>query len=271
MDILFRVGPFGFPKIIVILLITYIISFILLKVLFKLERVELKTIFDKYINIGLIYFLGWKLTPFLLNIRSNNLLSTLYIPGGNKGIIIGAIASLIYILLIFIKIRFDKNYISKFIKYLSVILVLFLIIGSLFTFLIPNEENQLEQELIVYNKSNIEIKIPAETQEPIILNFWASWCPPCRAEMGDFIEVISENEESNIYLINIRPTESNPDSAIEFLNSIDSTIPFYWDNGDLANYFNIETLPTTVVIDGDYWTSHSGAVDKSWIERKIFK
>ena len=87
--------------------------------------------------------------------------------------------------------------------------------------------------------------------EPIILNFWASWCPTCRAEMPAFNQVFSEYQEQGLSILAINST--NQDSIQAALNFVDiNEIEFniLLDHyGEVGNLYNLYSLPTTFFID----------------------
>ncbi|HWR06954.1 TlpA disulfide reductase family protein [Sporomusa sp.] len=82
----------------------------------------------------------------------------------------------------------------------------------------------------------------------IVLNFWETWCPPCREEMPELAK-FAQKYGSNVsfYLINIQ--ESNTKVA-EFLTQNKYTMNVLLDtNGEVAKTFHINAIPTTLVVD----------------------
>ena len=87
--------------------------------------------------------------------------------------------------------------------------------------------------------------------KPIILNFWASWCPPCKAEMPAFQETFQEYGESDLQIIAINAT--NQDSLTEvtqFIKEYGITFPIPLDlTGTVSADYQVHSLPTTFFID----------------------
>ncbi|HHV27919.1 MAG TPA: redoxin family protein [Tissierellia bacterium] len=92
----------------------------------------------------------------------------------------------------------------------------------------------------------------------VFLNFWATWCPPCRMEMPDIEEVYKErgkNAEDVIILGVSGPNlgrEGSKEKIIEFLKEEGYTYPVVFDEtGDIMATYSIQSLPTTFIIDRD--------------------
>ena len=88
----------------------------------------------------------------------------------------------------------------------------------------------------------------------LILNFWASWCIPCRTEMPALAEFARQNEDSVVVLAVTDPEDGQtPEDVREFMYEYSQgELKIALDEGSLmADYFLVETLPMTYVIDGD--------------------
>ena len=87
--------------------------------------------------------------------------------------------------------------------------------------------------------------------KPVILNFWASWCGPCRYEVPAFNSFYDKygNEGVSILAVN---TQDNPDSALAYAKSdgLKFTIPVD-PRGQVSSLYNVRGLPTTYFIDKD--------------------
>ena len=96
----------------------------------------------------------------------------------------------------------------------------------------------------------------ANDGRPLVLNFWASWCPPCRAEMPDFDTVASER--GDVLIVGIA-VEDDPAAARTFGNEIGVGYPLGIDeSGAIANSYPYLGLPTTWFIDKD------GIIVRQW-------
>ncbi|UZJ78132.1 TlpA disulfide reductase family protein [Fictibacillus sp. KU28468] len=86
----------------------------------------------------------------------------------------------------------------------------------------------------------------------VILNFWATWCPPCRKEMPDMQKVFNQYEEKKLEIlaVNLRYTEKSTDSVSEFVKERKAAFPILLDtDGTVSKKFQAVSLPTSYLID----------------------
>jgi len=84
--------------------------------------------------------------------------------------------------------------------------------------------------------------------KPVVLNFWATWCPPCRAELPD-LQAASQRLEGQVAIIGIDQAES-PADVRSFAAGLDVTYPIPLDtNADASRLYAVRSLPTTFFID----------------------
>lgn len=87
----------------------------------------------------------------------------------------------------------------------------------------------------------------------VFINFWATWCPPCRAEMPHMQQLYEDHEGNVIVLgVNLTPTESNPEAVGPFIEDFELTFPIVLDDeGDVMMAYQVIAYPTTFAIDSD--------------------
>lgn len=83
-----------------------------------------------------------------------------------------------------------------------------------------------------------------------MLNFWASWCEPCRAEMPA-LQALAAREKSQLAVLAINLKES-PESIARFVQNTGLMLPVLRDpQGDVARAWGIKIYPSTVLLDRD--------------------
>ncbi len=82
-----------------------------------------------------------------------------------------------------------------------------------------------------------------------MLNFWATWCPPCRAEMPDIVQQAELNDELVVIAANVQEAVS----AIQpFAEEYGMSMPVARDtDGQLRDLYQIRGMPTSLFIDRD--------------------
>jgi len=83
----------------------------------------------------------------------------------------------------------------------------------------------------------------------VFINFWASWCPPCRAEMPSLENLYQKFKEDERIVFLFMNEDNDRSKAIQYLQNNHFTIPLFYSSGDVPNEIFSGTLPTTVVLD----------------------
>lgn len=129
-------------------------------------------------------------------------------------------------------------------------------------------------DFTVYDKDGKPVKLSDMKGMPVVLNFWASWCPPCKAEMPDFDEIAKQYEGKVAFMmVNLTDGQSETlDSAKSFISSMGYTFPVYFDTTSEAAYtYGIQSIPTTFFIDaeGYFVAYYEGSMDGDTLLRGI--
>lgn len=94
------------------------------------------------------------------------------------------------------------------------------------------------------------VSLSALRGQPVIINFWASWCPPCRAEMPTLQAIYNDYKDQVAILAVNAASQDTLSDALAFLNEIGLTIPVLLDtDGTAQRLYIVASLPTTFFID----------------------
>ena len=129
-------------------------------------------------------------------------------------------------------------------------------------------------DFTVYDKDGNPVKLSDMKGTPVVLNFWASWCPPCKSEMPDFDEVAKEYAGKVVFMmVNLTDgVQETQESAQAHIDLMGYTFPVYFDlDSDAAYKYGIQSIPTTFFIDanGNLTAYGEGAMDGDTLKRGI--
>jgi thiol-disulfide isomerase/thioredoxin len=106
---------------------------------------------------------------------------------------------------------------------------------------------------------------------PTVLNFFATWCPPCRTELPAF-EAVSREVGDDVAFLGINTRETDVEGVRALLDETGVTFPVaLGDDGDLFEMIGGLGMPTTVFVDADGTVVevHSGGLDDDALRSKI--
>lgn len=106
----------------------------------------------------------------------------------------------------------------------------------------------------------------------VVLNFWATWCPPCKMELPWFVDLQKKYGPQGLQIVGISEDEGGKDKVAAFVKEMGVNYPIAMDDVNVSEkYGDVEDLPTTFYIDrnGKIVEFAMGLVDRSEIEDKM--
>lgn len=84
----------------------------------------------------------------------------------------------------------------------------------------------------------------------VVLNFWATWCAPCRKEIPDFMELHEEMKDDGVIFAGISLDEEGWEKVRPYANDMEINYPIMVDNGSVAQQYGpIRSIPTTFILN----------------------
>jgi thiol-disulfide isomerase/thioredoxin len=113
------------------------------------------------------------------------------------------------------------------------------------------------------------VKLSSYAGKPVVVNFWADWCPPCVAELPHFAEVY-QARHGQFEMVGIAMTNSNDAEGFVKKNGYNWT---FGKSDEACKLYKIEGIPVTVFIarNGTVMDQVVGNMDKATFEAKLAK
>jgi peroxiredoxin len=106
----------------------------------------------------------------------------------------------------------------------------------------------------------------------VVLDFWATWCPPCKAEIPGFIALQNEYGKNGLAVVGISVDEGGAAVVKQFAQQSGMNYPVMLADDKTTRAFGgIEAIPTTIIIDreGRIVTKHLGFTEKDEFEKEL--
>jgi peroxiredoxin len=108
----------------------------------------------------------------------------------------------------------------------------------------------------------------------VVLDFWATWCPPCQAEIPHFIELQNEFKAKGVTIVGLSVDSIAPADVAKFAKDNGMNYPIVMADEKTATAYGADQgIPTTVVVDrkGNIVATHAGLTDKETFKSEIEK
>jgi len=116
--------------------------------------------------------------------------------------------------------------------------------------IIHNEKKKIEKAEF-FNSKNKKVNLNDYKSNIVIINFWATWCAPCKEEMPHLNQLKSKSKFKDIEIIPINIADEELKKSKEFFEelNINNLEIFYGSSIELAKEFKLRGIPTTIIID----------------------
>ena len=99
--------------------------------------------------------------------------------------------------------------------------------------------------------SGSNVKLSEHRGEVVMINFWASWCAPCRQEMPLLEDLYKRYKDGGFTLLGVN-VEEDSSAAQNLLKQVRVSFPILFDNtNSVSQLYKVEAMPSTVILDRD--------------------
>ncbi len=144
---------------------------------------------------------------------------------------------------------------------------------------VTNETQKIQHvkkasDFSVYNNNGDKVSLSEYKGKPVVVNFWATWCGPCKMELPAFDKLCTEyKEQVEFMMVNLTDGyQETLESAKQFISESGYMFPVFFDTENNASAeYNLYSIPRTIFVDkdGNLVNSHVGAMSEATLRKYI--
>jgi thiol-disulfide isomerase/thioredoxin len=124
-----------------------------------------------------------------------------------------------------------------------------ILFSSIYTF--AADKNGPAPDFTLASKNGGNVRLQEQLGNVVLINFWASWCGPCREELHYLEQLQQEYADLGFTILAVNVDE-DPSKANILLDDISVSFPVLFDvNDDVSKLYDVQAMPTTVIVDRD--------------------
>ncbi|MBL4968702.1 redoxin domain-containing protein [Bacillus halotolerans] len=133
------------------------------------------------------------------------------------------------------------------------------------------EEGQQAPDFTLKTLSGERASLSDVKGKKVLLNFWATWCKPCRQEMPAMEELQKEHSDVAVIAVNFTSAEKSEKQVQAFADTYHLTFPILIDKKGINADYNVFSYPTTYILDekGVIQDIHIGTMTKKEMKEKL--
>jgi len=131
---------------------------------------------------------------------------------------------------------------------------------------VPEEQKQAKATNVSFSNEEGEVVSIADLAGKVVfVNFWATWCPPCKAEMPSIQALKDKFKDNDQVVFMLVEIDGEAEKAREFMEQGEMDLPVYFPETEIPSNWLGQSIPTTVILDkeGNIAAHHEGMADYS--------
>ena len=114
-----------------------------------------------------------------------------------------------------------------------------------------SESHTKAPDFTLKSRGGDNLRLAEQRGNIVLVNFWASWCGPCREELPK-MEALQQSYQDLGFTVLAINVDDNPAKAENLLSEVDVSFPVLFDpEGKISQEYNLSAMPTTVIVDRD--------------------
>lgn len=119
--------------------------------------------------------------------------------------------------------------------------------------------------------SELSALLESNRGKVVVVDLWATWCPPCKKEIPGFINLYSKYKDKGVEIIGIAFDENGEVVLPPFIKTMGINYPVYLEGKDVAKSYELRAFPTTLIYDksGKIAYKHVGYASEEDFDKEI--
>ncbi len=125
-------------------------------------------------------------------------------------------------------------------------------------------------EFVLPDLAGQQVSLASLRGKPVLLNFWATWCPPCRRELPD-LQALSESQKGCLSVVGVALDETPAPQIAAFTKEHGIKYPVLIGNDQIGSDYAVSTIPHSVLLDaqGREVTHYEGVISPSKVKSDL--
>ncbi|GAW68915.1 thioredoxin [Geoanaerobacter pelophilus] len=116
---------------------------------------------------------------------------------------------------------------------------------------VPAQEGAAAPDFTLQDLSGKQVQLSSLKGKVVLVNFWATWCPPCREEIPSMVKLNQVMQGKNFQMLAISVDEGGQQAVQEFFRQNGVSLPALFDtDGSVSRRYGTTGVPETFIVDG---------------------